>query len=113
MGYFTLVILVKLVKGKRRMVRHQCFSGLFSSVGMKNNGTQNRNPFSITKSETCACAGSRCSFWKPRYEIMDENQQTILHLQGPCCLCECPCLEIDFRVNCHTVSHIFGVYATK
>jgi hypothetical protein len=30
----------------------------------------------------------RGSFWKAAYDILDENHQTILKMEGPCCICD-------------------------
>ncbi len=37
------------------------------------------------------------SFWKPRYEILDENHNKILKLEGPCCILDGPCCPVDNR----------------
>lgn len=30
---------------------------------------------------------------------MDDNHEPILQLAGPCCICECPCCDVNFDVN--------------
>lgn len=35
------------------------------------------------------------SKWSPRYAIKDANDQTILVVQGPCCVCSGPCCTAD------------------
>jgi hypothetical protein len=40
------------------------------------------------------------SFWKANYEILDENREKLLEIDGPCCICDgacCPC-DNEFRL---------------
>lgn len=41
------------------------------------------------------------SFWKANYDILDENQETILKVEGPCCICDGACCtsDIEFKVS--------------
>lgn len=43
-----------------------------------------------------------CSKWKPRYAIQDANNQTVLVIQGPCCVCSGPCCTADVPFNIFT-----------
>lgn len=40
------------------------------------------------------------SFWKANYDILDENQETILKVEGPCCICDGACCtsDIEFKL---------------
>ncbi|XP_072036847.1 phospholipid scramblase 3-like [Amphiura filiformis] len=40
------------------------------------------------------------SSWRPKFEIQDANQQTMLSIGGPCCPCQNICCtdDIDFNV---------------
>lgn len=37
----------------------------------------------------------RGSFWKPNYEIYDENHNAVLKLEGPCCILDGPCCPVE------------------
>ena len=42
---------------------------------------------------------SRCSFWKASFSILDASREPVLKIQGPCCICNCPCCDVDFKVT--------------
>lgn len=42
------------------------------------------------------------SSWKPRYAIQNTNNETVLVIQGPCCICAGPCCPDDVPFDVYT-----------
>ncbi len=44
---------------------------------------------------------SRCSYWTPYYDVLDEHGEAVLRIKGPCCICDMsPCCgEVEFKVG--------------
>ena len=40
----------------------------------------------------------RCSCIKANFDILDENEQCVLSIEGPCCTCKI-CGDVEFEVN--------------
>lgn len=38
------------------------------------------------------------SKWKPIFEVKDVNHETHMTLRGPCCICSCPCFDVEFNL---------------
>ena len=43
---------------------------------------------------------NRCSPWKPKYGVFDEQHEQIAQIDGPCCICSGPCCgDVEFPVR--------------
>ncbi|ELU06462.1 hypothetical protein CAPTEDRAFT_141345, partial [Capitella teleta] len=38
------------------------------------------------------------SLWSPVYTVLDVNREPVLVIKGPCCICSCPCFDVEFNV---------------
>lgn len=43
-----------------------------------------------------------CSSWRARYAIQNSNHETMLVIEGPCCVCEGPCCPADVPFDIYT-----------
>lgn len=56
-----------------------------------------------------------CSVWIPRFVVQDEHRETVLKIDGPCCMCQTICCrcDIEFHLNSRDGDHEVGKISKK
>lgn len=43
-----------------------------------------------------------CSFWAPGFEVLNDMNEKVLSIDGPCCMCQTPCCRCDIEFTIKT-----------